>query len=158
MKKLLMFIAMAVFCTAGFAKTADEVINEIKAATNAQVISFDKEMLKLQFKGNDDIPKEFFDSVDEGMVLVLDGVPSDKMKLFNDKVAGLQADNSYEQIASVFDNESRVKILGKKDNDIIKELLIIVSDGGDGVFIKLSGNLKPEDLGKIVNEKTININ
>lgn len=80
------------------------------------------------------------------------------MKLFNDKVAGLQADNSYEQIASVFDNESRVKILGKKDNDIIKELLIIVSNGGDGVFIKLSGNLKPEDLGKIVNEKTININ
>lgn len=59
MKKLLMFIAMAVFCTAGFAKTADEVINEIKAATNAQVISFDKEMLKQQFKGNDDIPKEF---------------------------------------------------------------------------------------------------
>lgn len=158
MKKLFILIAVALFCNAGFAKTVDDVINEIKATTGAQVISFDKDMLKQQLADDDDIPNEFFDSVDNGTVLLLSDVADDKMKVFNEKVAELLKDNIYEQMASVFDDESRVKILGKKDNDMIKELIIVVADGGDGVLIKLNGNISISDLGKIVNKDTIKLN
>lgn len=57
----------------------------------------------------------------------------------------------------MFDDSDKVKILGRKDGDVIKELLIIVSDSEDCLIVLLNGNIKVEDLGKLVNDKTINV-
>ena len=157
MKKLFIFIIMAAICHVAQAKTAEEVINEIKTETGAMVLSFDKEMLKKQLGNEGDIPNEVLESVDNGTVLILEEMTGKKKDVFESKVAGLTSANGYEQLVSVFDDSDKVKILGRKDGDVIKELLVIVSDSEDCVILQLNGNIKVEDLGKLVNDKTINV-
>ncbi len=157
MKKLFIFIVMAALCHAVQAKTAEETINEIKAETGAMVVTFDKEMLKKQLGNDGDIPNEVLESVDNGTVLILEEMTDKKKDVFESKVDGLTSADGYEQLVSVFDDSDKVKILGRKDGDVIKELLIIVSDNEDCLIVLLNGNIKVEDLGKLVNDKTINV-
>lgn len=157
MKKLFIFIIMAAICHVAQAKTAEEVINEIKTETDAMVVTFDKEMLKKQLGNDGGIPGAVLESVDNGTVLVLEGVTDKNKAVFDSKVAGLTSADGYEPLVSVFDDSDKVKILGRKDGDVIKELLIIVSDSEDCLIVLLNGNIKVEDLGKLVNDKTIKV-
>lgn len=159
MKKLFIIITMAVFCQAGFAKSVNEVINDIKEATNAMVISFDKETIKSQLADKKDGPddmNEVLDKIDGGTVLVIEDATTDKLKAFNTKTEELLADNSYEPIMDIKNNSEKVKAVCKKENDLIKEILFIVSEKDEAVMIYFTGSINKEDLAKLMKNSSFN--
>lgn len=158
MKKILAFIVMAAFCLTGTAKTADEVIKEIEKATGAQVIRFNQEMIAMQMgekkTGIKDVD-EMLKLIDNGSVLIIDNTDKAKTDIFNSKTEELD-DTFYESIATVFDNDDRVKVLGHMEGETIKEIVVAVTDGEDCVMVHLTGSIPKDKIGQLINDKTIN--
>ena len=38
------------------------------------------------------------------------------------------------------------------DKDIIRELVILTTDGGDDALIRIKGKIKPSDIEKVIND------
>lgn len=154
MKKIFAFIMAAAFCLTGAAKTADEVINEIEKATSAQVVRFNKEMIAMQMgKSDKDDIKELLNYVDNGCVLIIEDSDKAKSDTFNNTVAGL--DSVYEPVVTVFDSDDRVKVLGRAEGDILKEVVVAVSDNEDCVMVYITGSIPKDKIGQLINNKTI---
>lgn len=157
MKKLLIFIAMAIFCQTGFAKSAEEVINEIKKETGAMVIPIDGNMIQEYIKkGDTDNIGEILKNIKSGKIVVLEDAEKKKVDVFSKKTAELDA-NVYKPIATVFSGNDKVKVLGHTESDTVKEILIIVTEEGQCVMIHFEGNIPTEEIGRLINEKTIQI-
>ena len=154
MEKILAFIVMAAFCLTGTAKTADEVIKEIEKSTGAQVIRFNKEMIAMQMgkTGNNELG-EMLKDIDNGCVLIIENADKAKSDVFNNTTAEL--DPAYEPIVTVFEDDDRVKVLGRAEGDVLKEVVVAVSDNEDCVKVCFTGSIPKDKIGQLVNDKTI---
>lgn len=59
MKKMFVLALAAMFCMAGFAKSTQDVINEIVQSTGAQVITLSKDLIAAQTAGMPENVKTF---------------------------------------------------------------------------------------------------
>ena len=88
-----------------------------------------------------------------------DSLPSmenaDKAKsdVFNNTTAEL--DPAYEPIVTVFEDDDRVKVLGRAEGDVLKEVVVAVSDNEDCVMVCFTGSIPKDKIGQLVNDKTI---
>lgn len=158
MKKFLTLLVAALFCLTGAAKTAEEVIGELKKATGAMVINFNKEILASQLGKTGDTDLEpIFKNIDNGCVLVLQDADKAKVETFNSKTDELDG-SVYEPLTTAFDGDHRVKVLGRAEGDSLKEIVVIVADGSDCVMVCFNGDIPKDKIGQLVNNKTINFN
>lgn len=61
--------------------------------------------------------------------------------------------DTYQTLTSVTDDDETVQLIGKIRNDTVKELLIVVTDGGDATLIRLKGNFTKSDIQNIIDYK-----
>ena len=47
---------------------------------------------------------------------------------------------------------NRTKVMVRIDKDIIRELVILTTDGGDDALIRIKGKIKPSDIEKVIND------
>lgn len=92
--------------------------------------------------------------IDNGSVLIIDNTDKAKTDIFNSKTEELD-DTFYESIATVFDNDDRVKVLGHMEGETIKEIVVAVTDGEDCVMVHLTGSIPKDKIGQLINDKTI---
>lgn len=155
MKKLFILIMTALTCHAGFAKTAEEVINGIKNATGAQEIRFDGQMIA-QNMGYAGGAAEILKGVKDGCVLMLEDAGKSANDVFNGSTDELDKD-SYAPITTVFDDSDNVKVYGRIDDETIKELFITVTDEDDCILVYMTCDIPSNKIGQLINEKTINL-
>ena len=156
MKKILTLLVTAMFCLTATAKTAEEVISELEKATGAMVINFNKEMIASQIgKMGDSDLEQMLKQIDNGRVLVIKDADKAKTELFNSKTDELNS-ATYEPLTTVFDKDSRVKVLGRAEGDNLKEIVVTVTDGSDCVIVYLNGVIAKDKIGQLINDKTIN--
>lgn len=91
MKKLFVFALAVMFSIAGFAKNTQDVINDIRQATNAQVLTLSKDLIQVQAKNLPEDLKGILDNIEEGTIVVLSEGSDEQIKLFNDKLGELDA-------------------------------------------------------------------
>ena len=63
-------------------------------------------------------------------------------------------DADYEKLISVNDEGTRVSILAKMENDIIRELIVMTA-GNEPALIRIKGRIRPSDIGNIMNNSKI---
>lgn len=86
-------------------------------------------------------------------------------KLFNDfakqkNVTHVTVGPFLMKISSLFTETMGVKSIevlsfeecGNIDKDIIRELVILTTDGGDDALIRIKGKIKPSDIEKVIND------
>ena len=151
MKKLFILAFAEMCCMAGFAKSTQEIINEITKSTGAQVITLSKDIIAAQAAGMSESVKAFMANLDGGVLVVLSEGTGDNIKTFNDKVGELDAD-AYETIASFVDGSDSIKVFGKCDGDIVTELFIAFSDDENCALIDVTGNINKEDALKLLDK------
>lgn len=60
-------------------------------------------------------------------------------------------DHQYEDLIMVRDRESTVNIMVKDNTDKLKNLIVLVNDGSDFVYLDMKTSIKYKDLNRLVN-------
>lgn len=154
MKKMFVLALAAMFCMAGFAKSTQDVINEIVQSTGAQVITLSKDLIAAHTAGMPENVKNILKDVNGGTLVILSEGSDDQIKTFNGKIEEIDT-KEYETIASFVDGSDNIKVFGKHDDDNITELIIVFLDDEDCVMIDVTGNISKEDASKLLNKETL---
>lgn len=154
MKKLFVFALAAMFSIVGFAKNTQDVINDIRQSTNAQVLTLSKDLIQIQAKNLPEDLKGILNDIEEGTILVLSEGSDEQIKIFNDKLGELDA-NEYKTMASFNDDSDNIKVLGKYDGDNVTELVIIMSDDETCALIDVTGKINKDNASKLLDKDTL---
>lgn len=142
------------FSIAGFAKNTQDVINDIRQSTNAQVLTLSKDLIQIQAKNLPEDLKGILNDIEEGTILVLSEGSDEQIKIFNDKLGELDA-NEYKTMASFNDDSDNIKVLGKYDGDNVTELVIIMTDDETCALIDVTGKINKDNASKLLDKDTL---
>lgn len=154
MKKLFVFALAAMFSIAGFAKNTQDVINDIRQSTNAQVLTLSKDLIQVQAKNLPEDLKGILDNIEEGTIVVLSEGSDEQINLFNDKLGELDA-KEYKTMATFNDDSDNIKVLGKSDGDNVTELVIIMTDDETCALIDVTGKINKDNASKLLDKDTL---
>ena len=133
------------------AQSIDRFISQFEGNNDAQVIHMDKNMIKKELADDSDNEEDrkLAEKIDSMNVLV---ISSNKGKMFErfDKTLPNFEQDGYEEMINANQNTSKVKILSKTGKSSIKEIIVIVSDKEQRVFVQIFGDVKPEEIEKMV--------
>lgn len=108
--------------------------------------------LASKFIGEDDVDaKKLLESV-KGVKLLISESPNSKLKT---DANTLVKSGSYEELMKIKDGADNIRIMVQESGDIIKDVIVLVDSPDEFVFINLTGNIDPQQVGKVL--KTLNI-
>ncbi len=151
MKKALFTLAMVLMGTIAHAQSIDKFISQFEGNNDAQVIRMDKNMIKKELAddSNDEEDRKLAEKADSMNVLVISSDNGKTAEQFDNTLPDLEKEG-YERMINVNQDASKVKILSKTNETSIKEIIIIVSDNKQRVFVQIFGDIKPEEVEKMV--------
>ncbi|ETD18682.1 MULTISPECIES: DUF4252 domain-containing protein [Prevotellaceae] len=151
MKKVLFTLAMVLMGTMAHAQSIDKFISQFEGNNDAQVVRMDKNMIKKELgnDSNDEEDRKLAEKADSMNVLVISSNKDKTTELFDNTLPDLEKEG-YEKMINVNQDASKVKILSKTNETSIKEIIIIVSDNKQRVFVQIFGDIKPEEVEKMV--------
>lgn len=152
MKKFLTFMIFTALCLFVSAKTSNEVMRDIRHNNKTMTIRFNKLMLAMMPDLHDDLWKPALRHIRSGTIIIIDDEDDDAGKSIQKSIDELD-DDTYQALTSITYDDETVQLIGKIRNDTVKELLIVITDGGDGILIRLKGNLTKDDIQKIIDNK-----
>ena len=151
MKKVLFTLAMVLMGTMAHAQSIDKFISQFEGNNDAQVVRMDKNMIKKELgnDSNDEEDRKLAEKADSMNVLVISSDNGKTAEQFDNTLPDLEKEG-YEKMINVNQDASKVKILSKTNETSIKEIIIIVSDNKQRVFVQIFGDIKPEEVEKMV--------
>ena len=94
--------------------------------------------------------KELLESIDKVKVLTIEDRDLNAQVNFHKEFQfKINRNGEYEELLTVHDQEENVTIFGKMDDDIIKEMIVLVS-GEENVMVYLKGEIRPELINKTI--------
>ena len=152
MKKYLLIMLFSV--QAVWAGNVNSIINEFKDADKAEYVSVPWVLMKLGhiFMDKDD-KNDIAARLSSVRVLDLEECSSRIKAKFTKRIATLNR-HGYETLVRAKDDDGSVQILAKGKKDIIKELLIVCGGNENCALILLKGNIRQEDIDKLVQQET----
>ena len=142
---------MVLMGTMAHAQSIDKFISQFEGNNDAQVVRMDKNMIKKELgnDSNDEEDRKLAEKADSMNVLVISSNKDKTTELFDNTLPDLEKEG-YEKMINVNQDASKVKILSKTNETSIKEIIIIVSDNKQRVFVQIFGDIKPEEVEKMV--------
>ena len=129
-------------------------INEFKDADRAEYVSVPWILMKMGHMFMDEEDKDDIAArINSVRVLDLEECSSSVKAKFTKRISSLKRDG-YETLVRAKDQDGSVQILVKEKKDIIKELLIVCGGKDDCALIVLKGNIRQEDIDKLVQQET----
>lgn len=148
------FIAMLFSAQMLCAVNVNSIINEFKDADRAEYVSVPWILMKMGHMFMDEEDKDDISArINSVRVLDLEECSERVKARFTKRVASLNG-HGYETMVRAKDQDGSVQILVKEKKDIIKELLIVCGGKDDCALILLKGNIRHEDIDKLVQQET----
>ena len=150
-KKTLFTLAIMLMGTMAHAQSIERFISQFEGNNDAQVIYIDKNMIKKELADDSDNEEDrkLAEKIDSMNVLVISSNKGKMVERFDKTLPNFEQ-NGYEDMINANQNTSKVKILSKTDKSSIKEIIVIVSDNKQRVLVQIFGNVKPEEIEKMV--------
>ena len=148
------FIVMLLSAQMLCAVNVNSIINEFKDAKKAEYVSVPWILMKMghMFMDKDD-KNDIAGRINSVRVLDLEECSERVKTRFTKRIASLNG-HGYETLVRAKDQEGSVQILVKEKKDIIKELLIVCGGKDDCALIQLKGNIRQEDIDKLIEQET----
>ena len=137
MKKYIAILILILFCQAGYSQSMDKLFNDFAKQKNVTHVTVGPFLMK--------ISSLFTETM---------GVKSIEVLSFEEcgsTVKNLK-DPNYETMVNANEEGNRTKVMVRIDKDIIRELVILTTDGGDDALIRIKGKIKPSDIEKVIND------
>lgn len=149
MKKLLLSLAMALMCSTGFAKTVNEVMDEFKGKPDVTFVDMPKSMLQSKINEIDKPElKAIVQKVKALRVLTFNKASAKVNQDFAKAVGKLDLDD-YRPIVSIDKDNKGVKVLSHGTDDLIDQLLVLVTSKDNSVMVQLTGAFTQDELGQL---------
>lgn len=159
MKKIL-FVFAALFLSMNVdAQSIDKFLNNLEAGDEYGVVTVNKEMFKLIASMDADFDEE------EGLKELVKNIKLLKVYILEDgasledfnKLHALAKASSMTELLSVKDGAERVYLYTNStgDDDYVKDILLLVRDEGQNVFIKMDGSVNLKSLSKLTDSMNI---
>ena len=141
MKKIIATLALIIACQGIFAQNIKSIINEFKEVKGVEYTKVPRWTLLL---GNNKGVKSI-------CYLDLGSCPSEVKEDFRQKVNQLEG---YEVLFRGKEDGEMYKLLAKKNNEVIRELIILITGKDDCALTLMKGKIKKENInGMIGNDK-----
>ena len=101
-----------------------------------------------------DEEQELLSSIDKVKVLSIEDTDLNaRVNLHNEFYSRINSDKSFEELLVVRDANENVTIFGKIDENVIREMVILVG-GDDNAMIYLKGEIKPELINNLAHKNS----
>ena len=141
MKKIIATLALIIACQATFAQNIKSIIDEFKEVKGVEYTKVPRWVFLL---GNNKGIKSI-------CYLNLESCPSEVKEDFRQKVNQLEG---YEVLFRGKEGGEMYKLIAKKNNETIRELIILITGKDDCGLTLMKGKIKKEDIAQLVNEQT----
>jgi ribosomal protein S3AE len=157
MKKIFVYLVLVFGLSfQSYSQNVDAIINQFAKNENVYKIRigtfgmfFVKNIGAIFIKEKDVLP--ILKSIKSLGIFILDDESDEKTKNeIKQKLSKLKDDHEYTTFLQVKDGDDNVRMMVRKDKNIIRELLLIVDDAEDTVVIRVKGKLKESDLAEII--------
>lgn len=146
MKKMMTMLALVFVCQLGFSQSVESLISDFKAAKDATVMSFPKAMMQAALAETKDSDEAaIIKKVEQLTIVVTNECSKEVNEGLSAKVKALN-DNTYEIISKVDKDDEYCLVLGKKDGETIKEVIVFTGEDGALVLTQVQGNFEPADI------------
>lgn len=145
MKKYIAILILILSCQAGYSQSMDKLFNDFSKQENVTRVTFGPFLMKIGSLFTETMGVNSIEvlSFEECGSTVKDNLRTAIKKL---------KDPNYETMVNSNEKGSRTKVMVRIDKDVIRELVILTTDGGDDALIRIKGKIKPSDIEKVIND------
>ncbi|MCE4566934.1 DUF4252 domain-containing protein [Maribellus sp. CM-23] len=150
MKRILPLLALFVFLltSCSYEPGVSEAFNKYRFKDGVVTISVPGWLVHLAANMGEleESEREILESIDKVKVIAVeDDHLNQKINLHEEFYSRISQNEDFEELMVVREEDQNVTIFGKMDDDVIKELLILVG-GEDNALIYVKGEIRPELL------------
>ena len=142
MKKYIAILILILSCQAGYSQSMDKLFNDFANQKNVTRVTIGPFLMKISSETM---------GVKSIEVLSFEECGSTVKNDLRTAIKKLK-DPNYETMVNSNEGGSRTKVMVRIDKDIIRELVILTTDGGDDALIRIKGKIKPSDIEKVIND------
>lgn len=137
-----------------FAQDISRFLSDFSTAENVQVVRPDVNSIK---KGSDNNGFPASDGIDSMEVFILENAKNPQVgNNIKNLIRSLKDDDIYQTLVTVNEDEDLVRIIARKENEIFKELIVLVSSKNETVAVKISGEMNKSDVDKLMSGVKLN--
>lgn len=147
---LALFLSLNATAGEGF----DKLYSKYSASEDVTSINLSESMISIasRFIGeNDQDAKDLLASV-KGLKVLISETPNSQL---SSEAFSIARSGGYEELIRVNDGDDKVRIMVQEKGDLIQDVLVLVESDDEFVFINLTGNIDPNQVGKVL--KTLDI-
>ena len=151
MKRIIVLALTALMvATASWARTADDIISELRDAKHAQYVNVGKGILGLARIFGPNIPGTN-SGVTSVRMLDLSDCKGNVRDKFRKLVRDLYNDGSYEEMMTSEKDGYRSVVLSRGDDKYIDEIVVVRSSEGSDIIVVVKGHISVDDVNKVIN-------
>lgn len=150
MKKLLLGLLLVILPVLTFAQNpVEKVFDKYSGKDGVTTITVNKQLFKMmsQFETKEQELKVLENLEFIKILAIEDSILN---REFYDQVNSKLEQLDYEELMNIKGNTENVKFLVKQQEDVIKELVMLAGEKSESALIYIKGNIKLEDISKIV--------
>ena len=152
MKQIIITLIVIASFLSGCGSSTASIFTDFKDKPNADYVHVPKFMMK-SGKGGNTGEMDIARHISSVKVLDMSGCDAATRRDFNSAVSALPL-KGYEEIVRVKDSTDEIKVLVKRKGDYIRELLVANSESDGAMLVEIKGKIKPEDIGRIIEQQT----
>ena len=145
MKKYIAILILILFCQAGYSQSMDKLFNDFAKQDNVTRVTVGPFLMKISSMFTETM------GVNSIEVLSFDECGSTVKENLRTAIKQLK-DPNFETMVTSNEGGSRTKVMVRIDKEMIRELVILTTDGGDDALIRIKGKIKPSDIERVVND------
>ena len=137
MKKYIAILILILFCQAGYSQSMNKLFNDFAKQKNVTHVTVGPFLMKISSLFTETMGVKSIEvlSFEECGNTVKDDLRAAIKKL---------KDPNYETMVNANEEGNRTKVMVRIDKNIIRELVILTTDGGDDALIRIKGNKRPQ--------------
>ena len=145
MKKYIAILILILFCQAGYSQSMDKLFNDLAKQDNVTRVTVGPFLMKISSMFTETM------GVSSIEVLSFDECGSTVKENLRTAIKQLK-DPNFETMVTSNEGGSRTKVMVRSDKEMIRELVVLTTDGGDDALIRIKGKIKPSDIERVVND------
>lgn len=157
MKQLIISLLIIAAAQSAYGQTADDIFCLFKDKPNAEYVHIPRLLTSIaRIFACNDVDKDsrrILSRIHSVRVLDLEDCDNDVKKDFIKETRNFNT-SGYEPMIHVNDSGEKVTILTKTKQDIIREMLILVSSPDDYTLVQLKGEINQDDIDNLIEENT----
>ncbi len=145
MKKYIAILILILSCQAGYSQSMDKLFNDFAKQDNVTRVTVGPFLMKISSMFTETM------GVSSIEVLSFDECGSTVKENLRTAIKQLK-DPNFETMVTSNEGGSRTKVMVRIDKEMIRELVVLTTDGGDDALIRIKGKIKPSDIERVVND------